>query len=301
MTHQLDTDDFFIHRVQQCCAEARLNFFLVEPLWVEPFLQQLTLGKVWTRVLLNMHSEHHEPEDIFHRLVRLASEKGSAVIDSPEVARAAFDKARLHPLLISAGIHVPYTVIVPLENARVFQLSPSQKEALGKPFVIKPSLGYGRKGLVLSATSERDIDSSVAAWRNPHYLLQRKIVPSQIEGRLAYFRVYSVFGEVWCCWWNCFTDAYVEVTPEEMVRFNLASLVDIVKRIAALTGMKFFSSEIAYTAEREFVVIDYVNDQCHLLSQSANPALGVPDHVVEGIARRLVTGAVELVRERTRR
>ena len=64
MTHKLDADDFFIHRVQQRCAERRLNFFLVEPLWVEPFCDQFAKGRVWARVLLNMHSEHHLPDDI---------------------------------------------------------------------------------------------------------------------------------------------------------------------------------------------------------------------------------------------
>ena len=44
--------------------------------------------------------------------------------------------------------------------------------------------------------------------------------------------------------------------------------------------MNFFSSEIAQTAQGEFVLIDYVNDQCHMLSQSAHPGMGVPDGVV---------------------
>jgi len=41
------------------------------------------------------------------------------------------------------------------------------------------------------------------------------------------------------------------------------------------------------------VVIDYVNDQCHMLSQSANPQIGVPDELVAAIARRLVEAAKE--------
>src|SRR5687768_6080372 len=92
MTHKLDTDDFFIHRIQQHCAEAGLNFFLVDPTWVEPFYDLLAGDKVGARVLLNMHSEHHEPKDIFHRLVRLAGEKGTRVIDPLERALASFNK-----------------------------------------------------------------------------------------------------------------------------------------------------------------------------------------------------------------
>ena len=59
MTHKLDTDDYFIHQVQQHAAEERLNFFLIEPLWVEAFYAGVERGKIWPRVLLNMHSEHH--------------------------------------------------------------------------------------------------------------------------------------------------------------------------------------------------------------------------------------------------
>ena len=77
-------------------------------------------------------------------------------------------------------------------------------------------------------------------------------------------------------------------------QFGLHRLEEIVRRIAAVTGMNFFSSEIAVTGSNEFVVIDYVNDQCHLLTQSASPHNGVPDALVERIARRLVEVTVGL-------
>jgi hypothetical protein len=43
-------------------------------------------------------------------------------------------------------------------------------------------------------------------------------------------------------------------------------------------------------------LIDYVNDQCHMLSQSANPQMGVPDAVVTAVATRLVEGVAELIK-----
>jgi hypothetical protein len=64
-------------------------------------------------------------------------------------------------------------------------------------------------------------------------------------------------------------------------------------KLARLTGMNFFSSEIAQTESGEFIWIDYVNDQCHMLTQSANPKMGVPDRVVGAIAIRLVEAAAE--------
>ena len=296
MTHKLDTDDYFIHTVQRLCAEARLNFFLIEPAWVESFFEHFQQGRVWTRVLLNMHSEHHQPDDIYHRLVKLAAERNTQVIDPPDRAQAAFDKSRLHPRLVEAGIHVPWTLVVPAERPGDWRLSDEQRTELGVPFVIKPAMGYGRKGLVMDAIAEADLARSEAAWPDQNYLLQRRIIPRDLRGAPVYFRVYFVFGSVWLSWWNCYTDRYRLVTPVERKELGLDQLEEIVRRIAALTGMTFFSTEIAQTEAGEFVVIDYVNDQCHLLSQSAHPQLGVPDELIAAIARRIVEAVQAAIR-----
>ena len=293
MTHKLDADDFFIHCVQQACVERGWNFFLIEPLWVEEFYDKLLEGKLWPQVLLNMHSEHHQPDEIYHRLVRLAFERQTQVIDPPDVALAAFDKARLHPHLQAAGFSLPLTVVVPKERIEEFKLSPEELAALGLPFVIKPSLGYGKRGVVLDAQSEADLKRSLADWPDPHYLLQKRIVPRMIDDVPAYFRVFYAFGAVWCCWWNCYTDRYSILTPDDSEKHGLKPLRAIVNRLADLTAMHFFSSEIALTEAGEFVLIDYVNDQCHMLTQTANPQMGVPDEIVAAIAQRLVEGATQ--------
>lgn len=294
MTHKLDADDYFIHRIQQHCAEAGLNFFLVEPLWVQRFYEYFARNEVWARVLLNMHSEHHLPDDIYHRLVLLAHHKNTKVIDPPDLAQAAFDKARMHGRLIGTGIHVPYTVVVPRDATATFQLTPEQRAQLGVPFVIKPSHGYGRRGVILDALDESHLTRSVSAWSNPSYLLQKKIIPRVVVDRPAYWRVFYCFGSVWITWWNCFTDSYRLATEPELEQHGLGKLTEIIRRIAEIAQMKFFSSEIAQTESGEFVVIDYVNDQCHMLSQSAAPKMGVPDVVVAEIAHRLVNAAAEL-------
>ena len=299
MTHQLDADDLFIHRVQEHCARARLNFFLIEPLWVEPFLEAFRRDALWPRVLLNMHSEHHQPEEIFHRLVRLATERNVRVIDPLERAIAAFDKGRLHPRLVAAGLLTPFTVVVPESARATLRLGDAERAALGSPFVIKPALGYGRRGVILDATSELDLERSAALWSGGDFLMQRRIVPRLLGGEPAYFRAFFVFGSVWICWWHCETHRYRMVRWEERCQHGLEPVEDLLRRIAALTGMDFFSSEIAQTEAGEFVVIDYVNDQCHMLSQTASPGNGVPDELVENIARRLVEAVIEMLRPRT--
>jgi len=295
MTHKLDTDDLFIHTIQRNCAKARLNFFLIEPTWVNGFYDCFEKGEVWCRVLLNMHSEHHQPDEIFHKLVRLAASKNVQIIDPPDVAQAAFDKARLHPRLIAAGIHVPHTIFVAKDQVPTFKLSDAEREFLGNAFVIKPAMGYGRHGVIMDAKGEDDLKRSAELWPDAHYLLQRRIMPKELAGSPAYFRVFYAFDSIWYTWWNCFTDKYRVVTPQEAITFGLKPLEEIMRNIAALTGMKFFSSEIAVVESGEFIVIDYVNDQCHMLSQSADPQRGVPDELVRAIATKLVRGAKGMI------
>jgi hypothetical protein len=218
------------------------------------------------------------------------------VIDAPDKARAAFDKARLHPRLVGAGMAVPWTVVVPRDRAADWRLNDTEREAIGRPFVIKPAMGYGRQGLVLDAQSEADLERSISAWPDTNYLFQKLVVPREVCGRPVYFRAFYAFGDVWITWWNCYTDHYRLVQPVEWKEFELSRLESMVRQIADLTGMTFFSTEIVQTEEREFVVIDYVNDQCHMLCQSAHPEKGVPDELVAAIAKRLVTGIAGLVR-----
>ncbi|MBM3835832.1 MAG: hypothetical protein FJ403_21720 [Verrucomicrobia bacterium] len=297
MTHKLDADDFFIHRIQQHCAERGLNFFLVEPEWVEAFYEKFRQRKVWARLLLNMHSEHHQPDDIYHKLVKLAFETKTQVIDPPDVALAAFNKAALHPRLQAAGFDLPATLIVKRAELAEFTLTESNMANIGVPFVIKPGLGYGKRGVILDATGPSDLARSIAEWPDSHYLLQRRIVPRVIGLEPAYFRIFHVFGTVWCCWWNCYNDRYRAMTPAEIEEHSLQSLRETICRLAALTRMNFFSSEIAQTEDGRFVLIDYVNDQCHMLTQSANRAIGAPDEIVAAIAEHLVKGAQRLIQQ----
>lgn len=87
------------------------------------------------------------------------------------------------------------------------------------------------------------------------------------------------------------------VTDAERSELGLDRLEEIIRQIAALTGMTFFSSEIAQANDGEFVVIDYVNDQCHLLSQSAHPQLGVPDELIRAIAKKIIEAVQAAIRQ----
>jgi hypothetical protein len=78
------------------------------------------------------------------------------------------------------------------------------------------------------------------------------------------------------------THIYEELNSEEIKNFRLNRLLLITKKIALLTGLDFFSTEIVITENKKFIVIDYVNDQCDMRIKSKH-ADGVPDNVVQRI------------------
>ncbi len=56
--------------------------------------------------------------------------------------------------------------------------------------------------------------------------------------------------------------------------------------------LDFFSSEIAITSERKFIVVDYVNEVCDMRRKSRFEN-GAPDAVVSTIARLLAERVAE--------
>ena len=67
---------------------------------------------------------------------------------------------------------------------------------------------------------------------------------------------------------------------------NVPSL-EIVEKIAQVSKLFFFSTEIALTENGQFIVVDYVNESCDIRLQSK--ALdGVPDQIVKNSADYII-------------
>jgi hypothetical protein len=103
--------------------------------------------------------------------------------------------------------------------------------------------------------------------------------------------VFYAAGKTYPCWWHPLTHVFSTVTQQDEYRYELSRLHDITQRIASICRLDWFSTEIALTLE-EFVVVDYVNDGIDTRVQS-KAVDGVPDEVVENIARQLVGLAKE--------
>ena len=292
-----DSEEFFSHRVRELCGANNLTFFLVDPVWLEPFIKKLEQGEISVGVLLDFGSDPYDPHNRYYRLAKGVKASGGHVIDDPDRSPLTTHKGKFHSVLLQNGVSVPETVLVPRAEIASFRLTDDVKRRVGMPFVVKPAWGYGGLGVNTRATGEADLERAAAAIPDSDsIMLQERIVPKDLHGRPAWFRVFHVCGEIIPCWWRPGSGDYRMVSPLERHRYGLAALDQIVHKIAQLSKMEFFSTEIALTEEGKFIAVDYLNDECDMHAKSYWPD-GVPDELARRVAHLMVQKAISIVRK----
>jgi glutathione synthase/RimK-type ligase-like ATP-grasp enzyme len=278
-------DREFIYDIDRVCQEKGLKSYIIHPLNLDETLAMMARGELIIRALLDRASD---TVPRFYDLIHLARKGSFWMINELSLLPRAVDKATMHAEFISANIDVPYTIILsPWEKSPRVDLSKVKK--LGKPFIIKPACGGGGVGVVTNAKSIDQIIKARTEISHDRYLLQQKILPVVIDkGKRAWFRVFYVGGSVIPCWWDDITHLYDELYPSDMKRYGFSMLKDITEKIYKICKLDFFSTEIAMTDSRRFIVVDYVNDMCDMRRKSRH-ADGVPDKVVDAIIMRLVS------------
>jgi hypothetical protein len=248
-------------------------------------LGQLQQGSMRFDSLLDRASDSDES---FRPLIQEIRKRGTYQLNPPEKTRHANDKASMHLEFLTAGINVPFTIIIsPFVAEKEVRLALSDLAHLGRPFIIKPAnTTGGGAGVILGAETLKDVIDSRQHHKDDKYLLQEKILPGSIQNRKAWFRVFSLFGKAVPCWWDHESHIYQTLAPRELEVLDLEPLVSITEKIHSVCQLEFFSTEIACTDQRRFVVVDYVNDICDMRLQSKHPD-GVPDEVVHAVARLL--------------
>ncbi|HPC84614.1 MAG TPA: hypothetical protein P5234_14970 [Thermoanaerobaculaceae bacterium] len=202
------------------------------------------------------------------------------------------DKATMHLELVSAGIQVPYGVIITSDQAaRASGVLAEHAHSLGAPFVIKPAEGGGGEGVVLDAVSAADLERYLEERGYDKVILQRRVVPCSLGGNRGWFRVFYLAGKTVPCWWDDRTHVYRLVSPAEEEASGLGRLGELTLRIARIAGIDFFTTEIALDLAGEMVVVDFVNEMPDLRCQTDHPD-GVPEPLVEAIGAMLVDMAV---------
>ena len=269
-----------------------MKFIFIDAKSLDNLTASIKEGNFKLKFYLDMASETFIPSDPYLSFNYLLKDIGTKIVDDPDDVKIAADKSVTHFNLMQAGISVPFTIIIGNEAK---EFTEEEKEKLGHSFVVKPALGYGKRGVKI--TTYEMMHEAVAEARKVNMgdiiLAQEFIDPIEIEGKPAWFRLFSTFGEITPCWWNPNAPSYSKVTPREVYEYKLLPMVKITAEIARITRIDWFSCEIALSKKNnEFVAIDYMNDQCWVNPQSKS-ADGIPDDILRNIAGRIVEKAQE--------
>jgi hypothetical protein len=238
---------------------------LVNNTSVERMLEDVEAGRFRPQVYLDLSSR---PDDAFEKLLYAAHRAGAHTMRNPEHTQWVL-KSQSHPKLLAAGLPLPPSVILKSgEPDR--ELTAEERAAIGERAVIKPSFGEAAKGCMVGVEPTlANIRKARDYERKFDWLIQKMITWTKLGDRPAYLRAYNVCGHRTLMWWAMErTDGpYKLLSWDDVRKYDLMGAVEIVDRLADVTGMDFFSTEIAITKESgpdRFVLIDYVNDQCDM-------------------------------------
>jgi hypothetical protein len=279
-------DEDFIQIIERTLQDADLSTFLIHPYNFPETYELIKERKLGFNYYLD---RAWDVDEGFEKLGKMISRRKCTILNPYKNIKHAIDKASMHMEFITSGIHVPYSIIIP-PHSEIEHISISLEDLaiLGNPFIIKPcNTTGGGIGVVTGAETLLDVLEERIKYCDDKYILQEKIHPVYIENKRAWFRCFWAFGKPIPVWWDDQTHIYQELNEKELIQFKLRKLNQITKKIAAITNLDFFSTEIVLTEDNNFVVIDYMNDQCDMRLKSIH-ADGIPDNVVYHIINNLL-------------
>jgi hypothetical protein len=276
-------DRDFVNLLEAACKARQLTLLQVTPENLAGVIAGLESGEIAFDAFFDRAAEADER---FLPIEAWAFAHSALRLNPRECSLWAVDKAVMHLELAAHGVLTPDTLILPA-YAEQPEIPAPDLSPLGGSFAIKPARGGGGEGVVLEAGSPEQVLAVRQQYPKEKYLLQAHVTPQVLEGRPAWFRILLCAGAIYACWWDPHSHAYTPVTAGERGRYALRSLYEVPARIAQICQLHLFSTEIALAQDGRFLVVDYVNDPVDLRLQS-RAADGVPDAVVESIARRLV-------------
>jgi hypothetical protein len=274
-------DDGFIGMLEQVLQKAGLSTYIIGYHNLEETAELLARKKIG----FNFYFDRAwDVEESFEELGKSIQRRKTVIINPYKKVLHAIDKASMHLEFLTAGVDVPYSIIIPpRREVEHIKLSVEDLAILGRPFIIKPcNTTGGGIGVVTGAETLAEVLHERLSNMGDKYILQEKVIPAIYDGRRAWFRSFWAFGKTIPVWWDDQTHLYNLLTMDEISRFGLKKLFNITRTIAGVTGLDFFSTEIVVTENRKFIAIDYVNDMCDMRLKSKHFD-GVPDEVVKQI------------------
>jgi hypothetical protein len=276
----------FIHLAEKKFQEEGLSTFIISDHNILDIYDKVLKKKLHFNFYLD---RAWDVDERYERLGKLLSRRKCLILNPYKNVSHAIDKASMHLEFITAGLHVPHSIIIPPHSeTEDLYFSVEDLAKLGRPFIIKPcNTTGGGIGVVTGAETLKEILEERATYCDDKYLLQEKIYPKILDGKRAWFRSFWAFGKSIPVWWDDQTHLYEELTKDDYRKYKLRNLKLVTKKIADIISLDFFSTEIVLTDDDSLLVIDYVNDQCDMRFKSKHYD-GIPENIIDEILKNML-------------
>ena len=270
--------------------ENNLSTYVIHKNNIEQVTYLLRNNQLSFKAFLDRGSD--EDED-FEEIAQILSKSNTFIINDYKNIDKYTDKATMQKELQSTSIKTPKTIIIPpFDELKDIDHFNEEINKFDKPFIIKPSYySGGSEGINLSAATIEDVKSSRMINTDDSYLIQEYVYPIENHTRRIWFRSYWFFNQAFPLWWDDKTHIYSDISNDEFLSFNINEVQEITRKIAAITGLEYFSTEVTINKSGEFIVIDYVNDQCDFRKQSS-----YVDGTLDWVVEKFITKMIEKVK-----
>ena len=275
----------FVELVESIFSNIGISTFVIHKHNIFEVTELVKNNNISFKAYLDRGSD--EDED-FEELAGLLANSTAYIINNYDKIELAVDKAIMHRKLLNTEILIPETILLePYDIKNELELSNDSLKSLGIPFIIKPSYySGGGEGVITNAESIEEIKNERIRNHDDNYLIQKKIYPKLIEGHRAWVRALWAFGKPLHLVWNDLTHVYAENSVVFLRYLDIKKLDFIMHKLAEISELDYFSSEIAIDENDNYYLIDYINDQCDMRFKSKHID-GVPDEVVEFFILRM--------------
>ena len=276
-------DGRFVKELKSRLKKKKLSFREITLVNIKEDFDLIDKGLLNFRFFINRSADDYSA---YLLLAEKLKARGTKIINDPYSTVHYSSKAFLYKLYKKEKLPLPKVFILnsSKKSKKVIDKIP---KILGAPFVLKPAYGGGGDGVVLNAKNSKDILNFIKDNNTDEGLAQEYIIPSIINGRVAWFRPIFVCGEVIPMWWNYGNHFYQEFGNSKKENQISKILEKYMKKIHRLVGFDLFSAEFAINEKGKYFIIDYANEPIDLNTNKTAPD-GLPSATLEKIVTQIV-------------
>ncbi|MBN1673469.1 MAG: hypothetical protein JXR37_20655 [Kiritimatiellae bacterium] len=286
-----DHADRFLTEVACAARLRRIRWIVIPKEKAVRARRRVDRGSLRINLFLNTQADGVNMESAEMRLCRSLKAAGTLVVEDPDDAPFYADRALQFQYLDRSGVGVPPFVVTDGWQQDRAGFTGVQRARLGANWVARSAVGMGKVRCLHSAAQYVTAALSRAGFpRGAKLLVHKSVHGSRAGGAELRFLVWYLFGHIVPCWAGPGSQGREMVADAEWRDLKLDGLADIAARIAQLSGLDWFVSELVCTRSRgrlKPLVLEPVNALAGL-GPGAQPNYHMSTDVVRIAAERIV-------------